>query len=172
LLGDAAAIAGLALAAVILGWALNGLRSAPLPLRYASPQERVEAAATRIRPAPPDVNPANPAREIGLDAFQAFATGRQGLVLDARPGVFYGEGHVPGALNMARDNFEADFARLRPALEKSRGRPVAIYCSGADCEDSDIVAGALSKLGYRDLLIFREGWEQWTAAGLPQEKAQ
>lgn len=157
LLGDAASIAGLALASVILGWGLNGLRSAPLPLRYASRRERVEAAA---------------AREIGLETFQAFAAGHKGLVLDARPGVFYGEGHVPGALNLARDNFEADFARLRLALEKGRGRPVAIYCSGADCEDSDIVAGALSKLGYRDLLIFREGWEQWTAAGLPQEKAR
>jgi rhodanese-related sulfurtransferase len=72
---------------------------------------------------------------------------------------------------LARDNFEQDFERLQPELEVGRSRSIAIYCSSADCEDSDIVADALAKLGYHDLLIFREGWEQWTAAGLPQEKA-
>ncbi len=169
LLSDASAIAGLALIAAVLGWALNGMRSAPLPLRYVSPRERVEGAAARMA-APRDARPAK-SREIDLGAFQAFAVGRQGLVLDARPGVFFGEGHVPGALNLARDNFEQDFERLQPELEVGRSRSIAIYCSSADCEDSDIVADALAKLGYHDLLIFREGWEQWTAAGLPQEKA-
>ena len=92
------------------------------------------------------------------------------MVIDARGSFFYGEGHVPGALNISREGFQADYARFEARLRAHQAETIAIYCSGADCRDADLVADALASLGYRKLLVYREGWEEWSQSGLPQEK--
>jgi rhodanese-related sulfurtransferase len=57
-------------------------------------------------------------------------------------------------------------ARARPALAD----PVVLYCSGGDCEDSRLLAGKLVALGYRNLLIYRDGFPDWAAQGRPQQQ--
>ena len=91
------------------------------------------------------------------------------LSIDARPRGFYQMGHVPRAISLPREDFERSYAKLRPLLEQDRNKPVVVYCSEADCKDSELVAEALCRLGYLHLSVYKEGWEEWSRAGLPQE---
>jgi rhodanese-related sulfurtransferase len=161
-----------------LGLAINRFRAPPLPLAYVSKEQRIGRAVSQITSrqtnataaaSQPVQSPAGDSpRIIDLPAFREFAQ-TQGLVLDARPEIFYRLGHVPGALNLPREDFEHGYDAHRSALE-NRDQSIAVYCSDADCEDSRMVADALAKLGYRRILVFPGGWADWTQAGLPEER--
>ena len=63
------------------------------------------------------------------------------LFLDARPLAFYEMQHIPGALPLPEDDFEAAFARIEPRLRSSFD--IVVYCSGFGCEASHNVTRAL-----------------------------
>lgn len=163
----------LAAGALAAGLLLNLTRSAPLPWKYESRDVRLRHALDHLgtpvsSPAPGQVAAT---RLIDLEEFQQVATGGKAVVLDARAGTFYRLGHVPGALNLSREDFEHDYAALRGTLSAAGKKPIAVYCTEPSCPDAQLVADALQKLGYGDLLIYPDGWEQWQAAGLPQESS-
>jgi rhodanese-related sulfurtransferase len=88
---------------------------------------------------------------------------RGALFLDARPFDFYELGHVPGALSLPEEEFEAAAARLEPEL---RRRPdIVVYCSGEGCEASHIVARRLRGRGIA-AAVLQDGWPAWEKAGL------
>ena len=184
--GDLFSLFALATCCLCAGLVANQMRDHPLPLIYASKQDRLGQTLARLDqdqiPPPIDqttsiIAPAeisqSPSmgipRVIDLEEFEKLVQSKGGIVLDARPEIFHRLGHVPGALSLSREEFERDYARLRVALESSRDKAVAVYCSSASCEDSQMVAEALVKLGYRHLLVFKDGWSEWTHAGLPEE---
>jgi rhodanese-related sulfurtransferase len=107
---------------------------------------------------------------IDLPDFRAAVDHRNALILDARTADLYRLGHVPGALNLARDNFAVDYLRLRSIIGQSADRRVIVYCSGGSCHDSKMVAQALVSLGVSNVVVFGGGWNQWTEARLPQER--
>ena len=100
-----------------------------------------------------------------IEAPAAQARAEHGaLFLDARDTAFYGMGHIPGALNLPEEDFDAAFARLEPVL---RARfEIIVYCSGFGCEASHIVARKLKQRGV-PAMVLNEGWPAWTAAGYP-----
>jgi rhodanese-related sulfurtransferase len=56
--------------------------------------------------------------------------GKSTLILDARPSAFFEQGHVPGALNLARDDFAHDYRRLDSVLKGAQDKPIIVYCGG------------------------------------------
>lgn len=148
-----------------IGLLVNGLRHDPLPLVYASPQVRLDRIVARLSPAS-----ASPGqwRTIELDELQGRVSAHQGVAIDARPASFYRAGHIPGAINLPRENFEKIYPEVRALLEPVKNREFVVYCSESDCRDSELVADALSHLGYQHLRVYKEGWEEWSRAGLPQ----
>ena len=86
------------------------------------------------------------------------------LVLDARPKLNYEFEHVPGALHLPEEDFEAAFARLEPQIRESLD--VIVYCAGFGCEASHIVARKLKERGV-PAVILDEGWPAWQDAGYP-----
>jgi 3-mercaptopyruvate sulfurtransferase SseA len=74
---------------------------------------------------------------------------------------------VPGALNLARDDFAHDYRRLDSVLKGAEDKATIVYCGGGDCHDSRLVANALLTLGYGDVTVFTGGWEVWSASKLP-----
>jgi rhodanese-related sulfurtransferase len=144
---------------------MNRCSQAPLPIVYRTPEQRFDAELTTLVSAPPFK--IAPAATVGLDKFRAAVESKSALILDARPSVFFENGHVPGAINLARDDFAHDYRRLAGVLQTSHDKPIIVYCSGGDCHDSRLVANALLSLGFSDVTVFTGGWEAWSAAGLP-----
>ena len=154
--------ASISLAAGLL---INRFSARPLPLVYQTPEQRFDVELTSLVAAPPFALP--PAPTIDLAQFRAAVQNKSALILDARPEPFFVRGHVPGALNLARDNFAHDYRQLSGVLKAASDKPVIVYCSGGICHDSRLVANALRTLGFTNVTVFTGGWETWSAAGLP-----
>jgi len=144
---------------------INHFSLAQLPIVYQSPEQRFDAELTTLVGAPPFK--IAPAATVGLEKFRSAVDGKNALILDARPSVFFEQGHVAGALNLARDDFAHDYRRLASLLESAQDKPIIVYCSGGDCHGSRLVANALLSLGFSNVSVFIGGWDAWSAAGLP-----
>jgi len=162
--------------AVVLGLLINQFRDSRLPAVYQNKEARLKQAVQNIvqsPPAPSSTAEAAPFPEqLSLQEFESFVGSGKGVVLDARPEIFHRLGHVPKAISLPREDFENAYQAQRPKLEADKNIPIAIYCSGGHCEDSDLLKTALVGLGFRQVAIFRGGWAEWTNAGLPGETAQ
>lgn len=86
-------------------------------------------------------------------------------VIDALGGDYYAQQHLPGAIALV----EADVADRAGALLPDRGAPIVTYCSNPACPNSQRVADRLTALGYTNVRKYREGIQDWVAAGLPVE---
>ncbi len=144
---------------------MNRFSTAPLPIVYQTPEQRFDAELTTLVSTPPFK--LAPAATVGLDQFHSAVDRKNALILDARPSAFFEEGHVPGALNLARDDFAHDYRHLANVLKAATDKSIIVYCSGGDCHDSRLVANALLSLGFSNVSVFTGGWEAWSAAGLP-----
>ncbi len=152
------------------GLLFNQFRDKPLPLIYQSKGDRVLAAAEHFTSAPAAIQSAEVPEEIGLEDFRAMAESKEVIILDARPEIFHRLGHVPGALSLPREDFEAAFTVHKNRLEAGRNALIVIYCSGSSCEDSELVRKALHRLGFNRVAVFKGGWSAWTDAELPEER--
>jgi rhodanese-related sulfurtransferase len=165
ILRDLGGVALLAVASLAAGLAINRYSPSPLPVVYQTPEQRFDAELTTLVAAPPFK--ISPAATVGLDEFRRAVESKSALILDARPSVFFEQGHVPGALNLARDDFAHDYRNLTGVLQAAHEKPIIVYCSGGDCHDSRLVANALLSLGFSNVTVFTGGWNAWSAAGLP-----
>lgn len=87
------------------------------------------------------------------------------IVVDALGGEYYAKQHLPGAVPLV----EAEVAEKAASLLPERTAAVVTYCSNPACPNSERVADRLTALGYTNVRKYREGIEDWVAAGLPTE---
>jgi rhodanese-related sulfurtransferase len=107
--------------------------------------------------------------EIDRDDLQRRLERDDDLVLvDALGPISYGAAHLPGAINIPPERVDALAERRIPDLDT----PVVVYCANPSCESSGEVARRLLELGYRNVLHYAGGKEDWKAAGLPLEGAR
>lgn len=92
------------------------------------------------------------------------------LIVDARPRLFFQRGHIPGAINIAKQYLARDLPNAEAVLNQSRGRRVIVYCTADDCDDSLFVARELLRSGMSRVYVFKGGWQEWQTAGLQEEK--
>jgi len=89
-------------------------------------------------------------------------------ILDARPLDAYRDGHIPNAILL-------DYYELGRYLEKvlpllSMDEEIMVYCSGVDCDDSELLARELYSMGFSRLFVYKGGFEEWENSGMPVEK--
>ena len=104
---------------------------------------------------------------IGRDELKASIDAGTVTVVDALGGEYHAKQHLPGAVPLVA----ADVDAQAPALLPDRGAAIVTYCSNPACPNSGQVADRLTALGYTNVRKYREGIEDWVAAGLPTESA-
>lgn len=157
------------------GLVFNQLTDHPLPLVYQSKGERLRESVLRLAPSskfPSSTQDTEVDRIVPLDQFKPFVEEHQGIILDARPEIFYRLGHIPGAISLPRDSFEEQYKTVRPILEHQPRKLIVVYCSSAECKDSRLVQTSLINLGYPDVAVFLGGWSEWEKSVGTHEKAQ
>ncbi|AEW92769.1 MULTISPECIES: rhodanese-like domain-containing protein [Streptomycetaceae] len=98
------------------------------------------------------------------DLDEAINAGKV-TVVDTLPPAYYAQQHLPGALNLTYDDVTEKAAELLPDISAI----IVVYCTNAACGTSQAVANKLTALGYTNVLKYREGIQDWVAAGLPVE---
>ncbi len=98
-----------------------------------------------------------------LDLAQIRAKYPNALWVDARPAADFAAGHVPGAVSLNEEAWDAGFADL---IEKwDADRPLIVYCGGTRCHASESVARRLRReLGFENVHVLHGGWTAWQAA--------
>ena len=167
---DLGGVAAIFAISMLASAALNRVSGRPMALIYQSPEQRLSAELSRLVDTPPIYPSEVPT--IELAEFRKQVENASALILDARSASFYEQAHVPGALNLARDEFAHDYQALKDRLDTFRDKPIVVYCTGGSCRDSRLVAAALISLGFSDVKVFAGGWDEWTQAGLPTETAK
>lgn len=105
-------------------------------------------------------------RIIDLDEARRFVESGA-RVIDARRKDEYDAGHIPGAILF--DYFDMGTYRDQVLAVLSNEFEIMVYCSEPTCDDSELLAKELYALGFTKLLVFKGGFEEWSAAGFPVE---
>ncbi len=107
-------------------------------------------------------------REIGsAEADEAFKAGVP--FLDARRSAEYELGRVKGAWSLPiwESTLEERLVEFEAQVNQPPEAALVLYCSGGTCEDSHLLASRLFKMGYRNLLIYTDGYPDWVAQARP-----
>jgi rhodanese-related sulfurtransferase len=89
--------------------------------------------------------------------------------LDARRSEAYAAGHIAGAWKIPvwEADVDARITEFEASAHPASKDPLVLYCDGGDCEDSQILASKLTALGYRNLLVYRDGYPDWVKRKQP-----
>ncbi len=151
--------AGIILAGIVLAITANALSPRGIPLvgdfsRGAAWANRSEKELAELP------------SEIGADEVEAAIAKQDSelvLIVDARAPEDYIAGHIPGALNLPSDQFDAAFPALSDTL--SVASRLIVYCDGGDCELSHDLATQLKERGFKAVQLFTGGINGWIEAG-------
>lgn len=152
-----------AIAVILLGFVVSFVSNA-LSVNGINPFRRIADVPVVADPHDPG---AEGIRFITMEKFESMVQAGA-AVIDARTADEYEEGHIPGAVLLDYYDMGRYMERVLPAL--SPDGDIAIYCSGPDCDDSELLARELYTMGYRNIMIFRGGFEEWVDSGYPVEK--
>jgi rhodanese-related sulfurtransferase len=101
---------------------------------------------------------------LSLHALQAKLAGNHPpVVIDIDASRDYSQGHVPGALWLARGWLEFRIGDIAATQEE----PIALTCQ--DGVKSTLAGAVLKRLGYTDVSVLDGGVAAWKRAGLPLE---
>lgn len=104
--------------------------------------------------------------EITRQELQSKLTSHAPIVLlEALPAAYYHQGHLPGARHLPHDQVRT----LAGTVVPEKDAEVVVYCASPTCQNSHLAAGVLSRLGYRNVRVFRGGKQEWQEAGLSLE---
>lgn len=82
--------------------------------------------------------------------------------IDARSEAEFAADHIPGALLLNDENFDAALGELLTAWQP--GTRIVVYCSSLSCDTSQAVAERLRAAGLDEVYFLHGGWETWQAA--------
>jgi rhodanese-related sulfurtransferase len=102
-------------------------------------------------------------KEIDIEQYQKMP--REGhLLVDVREDREWAEGHAAGAIHMSKGIVERDIETRVPDTATT----MVLYCGGG--YRSALVADALERMGYHNVISLDGGWRAWNEAGLPVAK--
>lgn len=100
--------------------------------------------------------------------LEALVAAGSVVLVDALPASYYDQVHLPAAINMVESDVDTEAPRLLP----DKSATIVTYCSNEVCNNSQAVASRLERLGYTAVRKYREGIQDWVAAGNPTESTQ
>ena len=105
---------------------------------------------------------------IGRTELEALVAIGDVVLVDALPASYYDQIHLPGAINLVESDVDAE----APHLLRDKNATIVTYCSNEACGNSQAVANRLERLGYTAVRKYREGIQDWVAAGNLTESTQ
>jgi rhodanese-related sulfurtransferase len=87
-------------------------------------------------------------------------------LIDARLPGEYENGHIEGAINIPYEKLPEYYDKFTSAVPLDA--VVVCYCQSVTCEDSENLARELKFIGYKKVLRYTGGWDEWSRADDPQ----
>jgi rhodanese-related sulfurtransferase len=97
--------------------------------------------------------------------WQKISDGEEFVLVDALAPIAFAAARLPRSVNIPPHAVDELAARRIPDFDTE----VVVYCANPTCESSVEVAERLLELGYRNVLHYPGGKQEWREAGLPLE---
>jgi len=97
---------------------------------------------------------------VGFGEMSSLLEEGAWCLIDVRPLIEYGSGHIPGAISMPVDELPSRMEEL------TRDRPVIAYSRGKYCLLADKAAAVLRLRGFQASRL-KEGWTEWKLEARP-----
>ena len=104
---------------------------------------------------------------VTVDEAAAFFFKNAAIFVDARSRVSYLLGHIPGAINLSAEDLNSSIPDYVKDLSKNT--MIIVYDDDVEGNISIDVANSLEKFGFKNVLLFPNGWTEWQNKGLPLE---
>jgi len=102
-------------------------------------------------------------KEIDVETMKYLVDGGEAVLIDARASEEFGQGHIPGAVNLPVYEFDRVYTGIKAKLDSVD--TLIIYCSSIDCHDASLLGEQLSRQGYADIFIYKGGMAEWSELG-------
>jgi rhodanese-related sulfurtransferase len=104
--------------------------------------------------------------ELDLNRLLQLQDDGKSFLIDVRPRLFYGLGHVPGAISMPKKSLPRSMTKVQADIDAARagGKVLVLYCQNVNCPDGLAVAKDMAALGY-SVSVYKGGWEEWKEMG-------
>lgn len=101
-------------------------------------------------------------RVISTDQLKEMITEKKDvLLIDARTAEEYQEAHIAGAVSIPEKHFDEKVS----LLPKDKDHLIVFYCNGVKCGKSKKAAKRADAIGYRNILVYGEGFPVWEEKG-------
>ena len=99
---------------------------------------------------------------ITTDQLKSMLDEKKDIILiDARTNEEYQEAHIAGAISIPEKNFDESAA----VLPSDKNALLVFYCNGVKCGKSKKAAVKADAKGYKNILIYSEGFPVWEEKG-------
>lgn len=105
---------------------------------------------------------------VPLEKAKALHDSGTAVFMDAREEEAYNDGHIPGAMNVPYDKLPKYYETITSTI--ANDQIIICYCWGPTCDFSDNLASELAMMGYKNVVVFKGGWDAWQEAGYPIER--
>lgn len=103
-------------------------------------------------------------KTISRDALREKLQGGGPVLIEVLGAPLYRKFHLPGAINIPLgDDFRSRVQETVP----DKSQEVVVYCADAECDASPKAARQMEEMGYRHVLDYAAGKQDWKDAGLP-----
>ena len=144
--------------------AAEGAGVAPLKTVAVRPAKTTTTTAPKPAAKEFKAHPDKPYIEISYDDVAALHAANA-LFLDARRTSVYQQGHIAGARPFSVWESDIDEKVNNLFGERSDPReqekPIVVYCSGGDCEDSHMLAQKLWGIQFNNVYVYKDGFPDW-----------
>ncbi|CAM2010335.1 rhodanese-like domain-containing protein [Acanthopleuribacter pedis] len=91
------------------------------------------------------------------------------LWIDARDQELFNKGHIVGAEQLHLYEKHQYLDAVLAKIEEKQPAALVVYCKGKECTDSHHLAQDLQGMGFNNILVYKDGFDDWYKAGLPIE---
>ena len=98
---------------------------------------------------------------VDFEMAEKLLTRPNVVFVDCRYSTDFADGAIEKAINVPIDLPQAHLQRTLRDFD--REAPLVLYCQSKRCKFADIMSVELTKLGFKDLTIYRNGYAEWAS---------
>lgn len=134
--------------------------------RAKSDSIRKARESAEAKPSLPSGDVTDGVRMVTTAQVKRLIDEKKATIIDARRSDQFEKGHIAGALNIYAYEFADNVPKV---IGLDRNRLIVVYCDGGTCDLSHELADELiNGLGFRKVVIYQGGWNEWSETNYPK----